>query len=142
MFDNIKAFFEKQKNNIIITLIGGLVPFLINAIYDVVKENYISDSSTKKFNWEITPYTNFVLQSIFILITLFVLLQVRNFVVNDIKKSKEQIKQYIKKNCKLKIYDRERTTESAFNTVKETVSQFFFVWIIVWIMWLIFYGGG
>ena len=140
MFNNTKVFFKKQKANIIITLLGGLIPLFISGIFEVIKANslsYLLDIN----HWKISPQTNFVFQSLFILLTLYVFIQVRRFVITDIKESKEQIKQYIKKNCGLKIYDREQTPESAFQTVQITVSQFFYAWLAVWLMWLIYYGG-
>ena len=141
MFDNTKNFLEKQKTNIIITILGGLVPLLLNGIGYAFKSQSIAYLMNID-NWKIGTQTNFIIQSFFILITLYVLIQVQRYVMHDLNNSEEQIKQYIKKNCGLKIYDRNKTINSAFRTVKVTTYQFFYAWIAVWLMWLIYYGGG
>lgn len=124
---------KEQAANIIVTVLGGLLPIVVSG-------------SIHSFDWErtltIEPNENFIYQSIFILMTLYVLIQVRRYVMHDIKDSKEQIKQYIMKNCGLKLFDRERTADSSFRIVQETASQFFYAWLVVWLMWLVYYGGG
>lgn len=146
MFENFRLFFREQKANILVTILGGLVPLFVGGIisaFDSEKPTKaIAKSICDEDFWKITPRENFVLQSIFILITLYVLIQVRKFVIGDLESSEEQIKQYIKKNCGLKIFDHNSTINSAFQTVQGTVSQFFYAWLAVWLMWLIYYGGG
>lgn len=141
MFDNTRTFIRKQKTNIIITVLGSLLPLLFNGIFVVLKGNsikYLLDIN----NWRIGTRTNFIIQSLFILITLYVLIQVQRYVLHDLKKSEEQIKQYIRKNCGIKIFDHKETINTAFRTVQLTVSQFFYAWEAVWLMWFIYYGGG
>lgn len=146
MFENFRLFFREQKANIIVTILGGLVPLFVGGIISAFDSKNPTNTITKiicdKEFWKITPRENFVLQSIFILITLYVLIKVRKFVVNDLEGAEEQVKQYIKKNCGLKIFDHNSTINSAYRTVQGTVSQFFRAWLAVWLMWLIYYGGG
>lgn len=141
MFDNTKKFLKEQKTNIIITILGGLIPLLLSGIRYVFKGQSFK-YLTNIGNWEIGTRTNFIIQSLFILITLYVLIQVQRFVMHDLDNSEEQIRQYIKKNCGLKIFDRNKTINSAFRTVRITAYQFFYAWIAVWLMWLVYYGGG
>lgn len=137
MFENLFNFIKRQKANIIITMLGGLLPTVLNWI-----KVFIDRSSTTRPWWLIEPQQNYLFQSIFVLITLYVLIQVRRFVMQDLKNSEELIKDYIKKNCGIKIFNPKKTVNSAFRTVQETVSQFFYAWLAVWLMWLIYYGGG
>lgn len=136
MFKNTTAFLKKQTANIIVTILGGLIPLIVNWIIKIFKKQDINDV------FIISPEKNYIFQSIFVLVTLYVLIQVRRYVVNDISNSEEQIKQYIRKNCGLRIFNREETSASAFRTVQETAHQFFNTWLVVWLMWLVYYGGG
>jgi len=146
MFENLRLFFREQRANIIVTILGGLVPLLVNGVISAISYDKPINTITKTINdtsfGEINPEENFVLQSIFILITLYVLIKVRRFVIGDLQSTEEQVKQYIKKNCGLKIFDQKITINSAYQTVQGTVSQFFYAWLAVWLMWLIYYGGG
>lgn len=146
MIEKFRLFFREQKANILVTILGGLVPLFVGGIISAFGSekptNAIAKSICDEDFWKITPRENFVLQSIFILITLYVLIQVRKFVIGDLESSEEQIKQYIKKNCGLKIFDQNSTIDYAYRTVQGTVSQFFRAWLAVWLMWLIYYGGG
>lgn len=140
MFKNTIVFLKNQTANIIVTVLGGLIPLIGNWVYT----SFVKTSKNICFKalFEISPDKNYIFQSIFVLMTLYVLIQVRRFVVDDISNSDEQIKQYIRKNCGLKIYNREETSASAFRTVQETAHQFFYAWLVVWLMWLVYYGGG
>lgn len=133
MFDNIKFFFKAQTSNILVTIIGGLVPVLVSGIWAIWDNN-------RTIDFYLDNRENYLFQSIFILITVYVLIKIRKRTMFDIVDSKEQIKQYMKKNCGLKIYDND-TVESAYKTVRGTASQFFYAWLIVWIVWLICYVG-
>lgn len=156
MFRNAKIFIKDQTANIILTILGGIIPIIIsNSI------SLFSSNDSKNINITISvPHDtsqevdsllsllvndiklqNYMFQSFLILITLFVLIRIQKFVVNDVNKSQKQIKRYILKNCGLKIYDREKNAESAFQIVKKSVSQFFNTWLLVWMMWLVYYGG-
>lgn len=136
MFKNTTAFLKKQTANIIVTVLGGFIPLIGNWIITIIQKQEIKDV------FVISPERNYIFQSIFVLMTLYVLIQVRRYVVNDISNSEEQIKQYIRKNCGLRIFNREETSASAFRTVQETAHQFFNSWLVVWLMWLVYYGGG
>ena len=146
MIEKFRLFFREQKANILVTILGGLVPLFVGGIISAFGSEQPTNAIAKIFCdkefWKISPRENFVLQSIFILITLYVLIQVRKFVIGDLESSEEQIKQYIKKNCGLKIFDQNSTINYAYRTVQGTVSQFFCAWLAVWLMWLIYYGGG
>lgn len=133
MWNNLKEFAREQTKNIIATMIGGLLPIMINWIW-----LYLSKSG---LSWAITERQNYLFQSFFVLASLYVLIRIRKSIMKDLENSKEQIKQYIKKNCGLKIYDDNKTIESAFKTVYWTVSQFFYAWLAVWLMWLMYYVG-
>lgn len=134
MFKNVKIFFKAQTSNILVTIIGGLVPLFINEIW----KQWNND---KHISFFLSDKDNYMLQSIFIIITVYVLIKIRKRIMFNIEDSEEQIKQYMKKNCGLKIYDRETTIDTAFKTVRGTASQFFYAWLIVWVVWLICYVG-
>lgn len=136
MLDNIKSFCKAQASNIIVTLIGGLIPVIFQFIFSP-KEG--SGESCKCGFWALESL-NYGFQSIFIFTSLYVLIKIRKNIIHDIRDSECQIQQYMMKHCGLKIYDR-NTVKSAFHTVQETASQFFYAWLAVWMIWLISYAG-
>lgn len=95
MFDNIKFFFKAQTSNILVTVIGGLVPVFISGIWAVWANN-------RTIDFYLDNRENYLFQSIFIIITVYVLIKIRKRTMFDIVDSKEQIKQYMKKTVVLK----------------------------------------
>lgn len=89
--------------------------------------------------WTISKRYNYALQTVFIFITLFILVYNKRIIYKDLKYS-YSIKAYLIRKCNVKIKDRE-TVNNKFAIIEETTKQFFRVWILVWMMWFALYFG-
>ena len=83
---------------------------------------------------------NYLFQAIFILVTLFVLINNKRKTDDTLRDNKELIANYIERNTLLRI---RKCDEKylAFNVVSVITRQFYVMWIVVWLLWLIYYVG-
>lgn len=148
MIENLKNWWKAEKYNILLTIFAALIPLMIDWGVSWEKTTNKESSSQVKHQGENTEYlwwamsekSNYAIQTIFIGITLFVLIRTRHATTNELVNSKGQIIQYILKNCSLKSYNDE-SKERTYSNVKEMVRYFYIAWLIVWFLWLAYYLG-
>lgn len=141
MHEELSKWWKKDRFNIILTVGVGLLPFIIElgaAILNVSVDNFkVSDTY---FKITIKSPANYLVQTIFIAVTLYVLISNRQKAYKDLSESKCQIKQYIARNGNIKIYGND-TLDQCYRVVNGTVKQFYIAWLIVWFLWLVYYLG-
>ena len=76
--------------------------------------------------WAMGEKSNYAVQTVFIGITLFVLIRTRHTTTEELDNSKGQIMLYILKNCSLKDYNNE-SKEKTYSNVKEMVRYFYII---------------
>lgn len=135
--ENLKLWWHNEKFNIILTLFAGIFPLVIG--WCIQYEDLIHENKDHLL-FEIGPLMNYILQSIFILITLFVLIKNRAKTQKELSESEGQIKQYIAKNCNIKMFN-DKTLNETYEVVDGTIKQFYGAWLVVWLLWLIYYIG-
>lgn len=132
--NEIRAWIKSEKFNIFLTVSSGILLIILDKLLD-----YTSHIDDFEFNLKIEEQNNYLIQSLFILITLIVLLRNRKSTYEDLSKDK-QLKQYIARKCNIKIKD-SKTIDSAYKVVTGTVNQFYTAWIMIWFIWFIYYFG-
>lgn len=147
MMENLKNWWNAEKYNILLTLFAALIPLMINWGIDWNQATQVKPSQTKhqgekseRFWWSMSEESNYAVQTIFIGITLFVLIRTRHATTKELVNSKGQIMQYILKNCSQKAYNNS-STERTYSNVKSMVRLFYIAWLVVWFLWLAYYLG-
>lgn len=143
-----KLWWREEKFSILLTLFAGILPLLVEWIFRWDGNTTAHcfrccpspDPGKHTFSFEITPQANYAIQSIFIFITSFVLIRNRAKTRSELSEHEEQIKQYMARNCRIKMYNC-KTLSDAFKIVKGTIGQFYDAWLIVWILWFAYYFG-
>lgn len=85
-------------------------------------------------------YYSYLFQAIFIFVTLFVLLYNMRYTDVTLRENKSLIANYIERNTNKRI---KRCDEKvfAFKVVSVITRQFYILWVVVWVLWLIYYVG-
>ena len=124
----------EQRFQIGITLLAAVLPNILMLIFQERDIHSIYDI-LEGFERHSDLY-----QSLFIFITLFIL--INNMVKTDSKLPdlKEYIANYVERNT-VKRYSSDREKYFTYDIVSATVKQFYVSWIIVWVFWFIFYTG-
>lgn len=132
-----------ERYQISITLFAAMLPPIIDIIlkffYDG-KHTYCPVSlSVAECDGRFACY-NYLFQAIFILVTLFVLIHNMRSTNDTLRDNKELIANYIERNTNKRI---RRCDEKyfAFKVVSVITRQFYILWIVVWLLWLIYYVG-
>lgn len=148
MIENLKNWWKAEKYNILLTLFAALIPLMISwgidwtqpAIKTVNTHIKKQGGETELLWWAMSEESNYAVQTVFIGITLFVLIRTRHATTRELENSKGQIMQYILKNCSLKDYNNE-SRERTYSNVKTMVRLFYIAWLVVWFLWLAYYLG-
>lgn len=143
MREELYKWWRKDKLNIILTVSVGLLPIImewgIKFLNSPIRQGFFHILWSLYTGIKIDSSANYFIQTVFIIVTLYVLISNRRKAFADLSESECQIKQYIARNCNIKIY--KDTLDQCYAIVKGTVRQFYFVWLIVWFIWLIYYLG-
>lgn len=136
MFNEFLAWLKSDKYNIGLTLMAAVLPsvvaFIYNLCYNVNGINFVSA-------FVLSDKLYYGVTACFIFFTLFLLIYNMQRMTFELKIKKEQIKNYMAKNCDIKIFNRE--LDSSYKVVRQTVIQFYFACIMIWFLWLVLYFG-
>lgn len=139
----VNSFWEwlkEEKYSVSVTLFAAIIPSIVTFLGKNLKIGnnglllpFIDNLSfAESFNY---------IQFSFILVTLFVLVYYQSRTRKDLVQCKAYIIKYIKKNTNRKLKT-SSDAESAYSLVKTSVIQFYWFWIVVWLLWLGYYFGG
>lgn len=123
-----------ERYQILITLLAAILPSILTSLGQ--------QGGSLSFNnfGEIFVNNNNIFQSLFIFITLFVLVSNMSRTNRILEDLKEFIESYVERNTG-KRYHLNGEKYFTYNIVSATVKQFYIVWIIVWVFWFIYYTG-
>ena len=102
MIKNLKNWWKAEKYNILLTIFAALIPLMVSFYIDWGQTGHTDKPqgiTDEHFWWEMSDESNYAVQTVFIGITLFVLIRTRHATTKELVKSKGQIMQYILKNC-------------------------------------------
>ncbi len=148
MIENLKNWWKAERYNILLTIFAALIPLMItwcvgwdqSALKDANTHIIKQGVESELLWWAMGEKSNYAVQTVFIGITLFVLIRTRHATTEELDNSKGQIMLYILKNCSLKDYNNE-SKEKTYSNVKEMVRYFYIAWLVVWFLWLAYYLG-
>lgn len=81
----------------------------------------------------------YFLQSIFVAISFCYIWGRKNIVVSKLKMQKDSFRGYFMRECHIGD-EEELSLDERFETIRSTVSKFYYGWISVWVIWLFYYG--
>lgn len=129
----IIKWFKEEKTNIILALLPVALTLFVGFIQYLGKsENAFAVFCDSKF-------IN-ILQVICIVLTLGVLLNNRNQIRKGLVFNKQRLLMYLRRECNMRD-EGSNSLDAAYWVVKETVRQFYYIWIIIWGLWLFYYCG-
>lgn len=137
MFSEFKSWLKSDKYNIGLTLMSALLPSIATFVYKF----YVKKGSGVNFFsvFILSEKVYYAITAFFVFFTLFLLIYNMQSMVSVLKMKKEQIKNYMAKNCDIKIFNNE--LDSSYRVVRQTVIQFYFACIMIWFLWLVLYFG-
>lgn len=91
-------------------------------------------------NKEKLPFI-YLMQFLFVVISLFFILSNRVKILKKLSDSEGLIKRYFQRECRLLEEDM-RLSGSPVAVVRDTVKQFYSCWVLIWVLWVLFYGWG
>lgn len=129
---NYIDWFLNERYQISVTIIAAILPTFVTSIYHDVPNGTSLVMLFKNHNS--------LFQAIFIAFTLFVLIFNMNRTKKMLKDGKNLIESYIERNTNR---GNKRCDEKNFSfiVVSNIVTQFYIMWIVVWILWFAYYFG-
>ncbi len=161
MLIDFKEWLKKERFQISLTLLAAIIPVVLSSLFinntseeiechcstacrcsrNITQDITKSENQIKTFLQSITISSNknASIQSLFIFLSLFILIYNKSIIYKDLDNS-YSIKTYLIRKCHIKIID-DNTIDSKFETIKGITKQFFRIWIFVWLFWLALYLG-
>lgn len=135
-----------QRYQISVTIFAALLPTIISALARIFGADHkgcccfgYSDSGNDGIHCIFMTY-NSAFQAIFIFVALLLLINNMWRTNNMLKSNKELIANYIERNTNRRIRNCNEKNE-AFEIVSDITKQFYIMWIVVWLLWLVYYTG-
>lgn len=135
-----------QRYQISVTIFAALLPTIISALARIFGAGHEGCSCCGYSNYDnlgihcIFITYNSAFQAILIFVALLLLINNMWRTNNMLKSNKELIANYIERNTNRRIRNCNEKME-AFEIVSNITKQFYIVWIVVWLLWLIYYTG-
>lgn len=117
-------------------ILATSVPALITLAASIVQLSFGREGGSFKLDWTLL---NYGMQTLFIVITLFVLIRCWSKVRRDVEQE-GAIKRYLRVYCLLPD-EGDRALALSYSVVSGTVRQFFWAWSAIWVLWLAYYCG-
>ena len=140
MFGELIDWIKKDKFNIGLTILCAIVSA---SIPDILSQYHFSgvgtDSSCLCVDKILTQFYGAMGKLLLVCLGLgYFAWRYRPVTLNDIK-DKQSLEDYIEEECGIKQTNK-TSEERAYHVVKQSTQQFFTAWLIIWILWIIFYG--
>lgn len=131
-----------ERYQISVTIFAATLPAVLPNIYSFFTKTNRACSCCSNDMQNGTLFVNYnsLFQAIFIAFTLFVLIFNMNRTKKMLKDGKNLIESYIERNTNR---GNKRCNEKSFSfiVVSNIVKQFYYMWIVVWILWFAYYFG-
>lgn len=141
MIADLVAWYKEDRSQIRWTVGGAVLSTLMGLFVENVRVAYgnFMSGDYEGFSLILSDTYNFLIQTVFIIIAIFVLLKSRRGTLQDLKYAK-QITSYINENCNVKVYN-EKDNLNRYLIVRQTTLKFYYLWLSVWGLWLCYYMG-
>lgn len=132
-----------ERYQISVTVFAAMLPAIATKLWDFSNDGKCScchvSHAVETCNSMDFCY-NYLFQAIFIFVTLFVLVYNKRNTDKTLRDNKELIANYIERNTN-KCIKRCDEKYFAFKVVSAITRQFYIMWIVVWLLWLVYYVG-
>lgn len=136
MIKDLIAWYKEDKYQIRWTVAGAV----LSTVLALICENpSIFNGKLTDFNWGLSRPIEYGIQSLFIIIAIFVVLTNMWTTAKDLK-NKNHIISYMIDNCNIKVF-RKEDNDRRYHVVRQTIFVFYYLWLIVWGLWLFYYLG-
>lgn len=137
MIKDLVAWYKEDKYQIWWTIAGAV----LSTVLALVCENFshIFKGDISEITLKLTPQVEFGIQSFFIIIAIFVVLNNMWSTTKDLK-NKKHIINYMIDNCNVKVF-KTKDNDRRYNVVRQTTLYFYYLWLCVWALWLCYYLG-
>ena len=112
----------------IITLAGTVLSFSVKSI-----KSFLGLSIDNCISWL------YFLQALFVAVSFLFIWQHRDTILRKLVQKEGLLKNYLQKECHLR-NEEEFTVEDRFAVIKDTVEKFYQWWMVIWVIWLVYYG--
>lgn len=131
-----------ERYQVSVTVFAALLPAIVEVIIKISSDGKCPccPMSHPMGDYGHNACYNYLFQALFILLTLFVLIYNMRKTNDTLRDNKGLISNYIERNAISRIR-RCDEKDFAFNVVSTITRQFYVMWIVVWLLWLIFYVG-
>lgn len=138
MHDEFKAWLRNDWLNIALTIFCAIIPLIPEIFWYVQGETQSSETSIKG-GLENKFFYISLCQFLIALIGLFIVsLRYKPTAILDVS-NQRSLQDYIEDVCNIKQTDK-NDSNTAYNVVKSIVRQFYNAWIIIWVIWLAYFG--
>lgn len=121
------------------TLLATILCPIIATIFTVL--SFFKEFRWLSFSFGASSYITiaYFLQTIFVAISFCYIWGRKNIVVSKLKMQKDSFRGYFMRECHIGD-EEELSLDERFETIRSTVSKFYYGWISVWVIWLFYYG--
>ena len=112
----------------IVTLLGTVDSFFIRAV-----KKFLGFSIDGCISWL------YFLQAAFVAISFLFIWQHRDSILRKLTQREGLLRNYLQKECHLR-NEEEFSMDDRLTVIKETVEKFYQWWMVIWVVWLIYYG--
>lgn len=136
MIKDLIAWYKEDKYQIRWTVAGAV---LSTALALICENLSFFNGNLKDFRFELPLYMEYGIQSLFIIIAIFVILTNMSTTAKNLK-NKNHIISYMIDNCNIKVF-RKEDNDRRYHVVRQTTFVFYYLWLTVWGLWLFYYLG-
>lgn len=153
MLTKIKLWYHEDKKDILWTIVGAILSTILGLLCqywldikpgpdDVPQKDFIAlIPYGKRFIDFIcmSDLANYGIQSVFILIALYILVHGRIHTLREIQ-NEDQITNYTLQNCNVRTFN-SADNSVRYHIIKKATRDFYTFWILVWTIWFAYYFG-
>lgn len=133
--NSIKGWLREERTTMLATILCPIVATVFTVLA------FFRDFKWLSFSYGASSYVTFLylLQAIFIGVTFCYIWGKKKRTTGELKKQKDNLKIYFQKEFNIGDEDN-LSLDDRFDIVNGTVNKFFYGWMIVWMIWLFYYG--
>ena len=153
MLTRIKSWYQEDKKDILWTVVGAVLSTIMGLLCQYWLDIKPSpDYVPQKDFIALIPYgkgfidficmsdlANYGIQSLFILIALYILVHGRIHTLREIQ-NEDQITNYTLQNCNVRTFNA-ADNSVRYHIIKKATRDFYTFWILVWTIWFAYYFG-
>lgn len=139
--NSIWLWLKDERISIISTIVCPVLSVLLSAGIPI--GSYLLDTKDGKSNgFDYYPQVItilYFLQLIFLIVSLYFILSNRTAILRLLNDKESLLIRYFQKECHIR-NEEDSPLIDHFTVVRDTVKQFYYCWVIIWTLWILYYG--